>query len=91
MLRDYAVVILDMMMPNMSGGDVLDSVNAMTSDPSIAKLNKAPAIIVVTGAAVEDLPDSTIQHRFRHVVRHIFRKPVDCAALASAVEREIRH
>jgi CheY-like chemotaxis protein len=91
LMTDYEVVILDMMMPKMSGGDVLDSVQAMTSDPSLALLQKAPAIIIVTGAAEDDLPDSTIRQRFSHLVRRIFRKPVDCAELASAVEREISH
>ena len=87
LLKDYSVVILDMMMPKMSGGDVLDSVSAMTSDPSLALLGKAPAIIVVTGAPVDDLPDSMIQRRFRHLVRRIFRKPIDCAQLASAINQ----
>jgi CheY-like chemotaxis protein len=91
LLKDYNVVVLDMMMPKMSGGDVLDSVQAMTSDPSIGLLQKAPAIIVVTGTPESELPDETIQQRFRHLVRRIFRKPVDCAELASAVEREISH
>ncbi len=87
--KRYSVVVLDMMMPKMSGGDFLDSVEAMTSDPSLELLEKAPAIIVVTGAPVEELPDTTIQQRFSRLVRSIFRKPVDYAALASAVAREV--
>jgi CheY-like chemotaxis protein len=91
LMKDYQVVVLDMMMPKMSGIDVLDSVHAMTSDPSLALLEKAPAIIIVTGAAEADLPDATIQQRFSHIVRRIFRKPIDCAEVASAVECEISH
>ena len=87
--RRYAVVVLDMMMPKMSGGDFLDSLKAMRSDPSLALLNDSPAIIVVTAAAAEELPDETIRQRFTELVRAVFRKPVDCAELARAVQREM--
>src|SRR5687768_12713919 len=38
----YAVVILDLMMPKMSGVDFLDSLNALTSDPSVKVLENPP-------------------------------------------------
>jgi CheY-like chemotaxis protein len=90
LMKDYKVVVLDMMMPKMSGGDVLDSVFAMTSDPSIALLDRAPAVIIVTGAPPEELPDANINHRFRNLVRRVFRKPVNCADLADTVTDIIR-
>ena len=87
--RRYAVVVLDMMMPLMSGGDFLDSLKAMLSDPSLNFQGDPPAIVVVTGAPQEDLPNEAIQHRFPDLVRAVFRKPVDYEALTSAVEREL--
>ena len=87
--RRYAVVVLDMMMPKMSGADVLDSLHAMSSDPSLELLDYSPAVIVVTATPEEELPDSTIHQRCNHLVRAVFRKPVDYPTLASAVEREM--
>lgn len=87
--RRYVVVVLDMMMPLMSGGDFLDSLKAMLSDPSLNFQGEPPAIIVVTAAAPEDLPNETIEHRFPDLVRAVLRKPVDYDALTSAVETEL--
>src|ERR1043166_3213040 len=61
--RPYAVVILDLMMPKMSGGDFLDSLTAMTKDPSIQSLGAPPAVIVVTAAPAGDVPSDTIIQR----------------------------
>jgi CheY-like chemotaxis protein len=88
--RRYRVVILDMMMPKMSGGDFLDSVKAMLSDPSLNFQGDPPAVIVVTGAAEEDLPSSIIAERFPELVRTVLRKPVDLGALMRAVETALR-
>ena len=44
----YAVMILDVMMPKMSGIDVLDSLHALTSDPSVKTLYDPPAVLVIT-------------------------------------------
>ena len=87
--RRYSVVVLDMMMPKMSGGDFLDSLKAMLSDPSLNFQGEPPSVIVVTGAAQEDLPSETIEQRFPGLVRTVLRKPVDYVTLTSAVEREL--
>jgi CheY-like chemotaxis protein len=83
--RRYAVVVLDMMMPKMSGGDLLDSLKAMSADPSMNLPEPLPAIIVVTGAPENELPDETIEQRFPGLVQRIFRKPVHCDQLVTAV------
>src|SRR5687768_18078020 len=88
--RRYQLVILDMMMPKMSGGDFLDSLTAMLSDPSLNFPGDPPAIIVVTGAPSDTLPSSTIEHRYPNLVRAVLRKPVDLDALMRAVEEEMR-
>src|SRR2546423_8598155 len=44
----YGVVILDLMMPKMSGVDLLDSLRALTSDPSVKALDAPPPVLVIT-------------------------------------------
>ena len=46
----YALVILDLMMPFMTGIDFLDSLEAMISDPSIKPIASRPPVIVITSA-----------------------------------------
>ena len=87
--RRYDVVILDMMMPKMSGGDFLDSLQAMISDPSLSFPGDPPGIIVVTAASSDDLPSERVQERYSNLVRGMFRKPVDFDALASVVQRSL--
>lgn len=79
--RRFDIVILDMMMPKMSGGDFLDSLKAMISDPSLNFPGPPPAIIVMTAVLPEDLPTATIQLRFPELVRAVLRKPLNMEAL----------
>src|SRR5262249_46822224 len=46
----YGVVVLDLMMPKMSGVDLLDSLRALSSDPSIKSLESPPPVLVITAA-----------------------------------------
>jgi CheY-like chemotaxis protein len=89
MTTRYDVVVLDVMMPKMSGIDLLDSLTAMTSDPSVHGLEAMPAVIIVTAAAESVLPSSVLEQRFPTLVKRIFRKPFDVFDLASAVEEVI--
>ncbi len=79
------VVILDVMMPHMSGIDFLDSVEALMSDPSIGSLEQLPAVIVITSAPAEDLRADQLQQRFPALVHSVLRKPLDAGALATRV------
>jgi CheY-like chemotaxis protein len=81
----YAVVILDLMMPKMSGGDFLDSLTAMMKDPSIQTLGTPPAVIVVTAVPAGDIPTDSIVQR-SPLVRAVLRKPVDIVELADLIE-----
>lgn len=81
----YSVVILDLMMPKMSGVDFLDSLTAMTKDPSIQSLGAPPAIIVVTAAPAGEIPTDAIVQRSA-LVRAVLRKPVDIVQLAELIE-----
>jgi CheY-like chemotaxis protein len=89
-LDAYKVVILDVMMPKMSGVDFLDSLEAMLSDPSLKKIAEVPAVIVITATAEQVLPTEVMHHRFPQLVRRVFRKPIDILALASAIEEQLR-
>jgi len=83
----FAVVILDVMMPYMSGIDLLDSLKALASDPSLGHIEHLPAVLVITAASEATVSDNEITKRFPRVVRAIFRKPLDMAIFAESVQR----
>lgn len=86
---NYDVVILDVMMPYMTGIDFLDSLEAMMSDPSVKQVDDLPNVIVITGASVEQIPDSAIQDRFPSLVRCVLRKPLDIEVLTNCVREYV--
>jgi len=85
----YDVVVLDVMMPKMSGVDFLDSLKALASDPSLEWSKRPPAVVVVTAASDDVLPDETIVERCPGMVRAVFRKPIDVRSVGRAVEQVI--
>lgn len=82
----YKVVVLDLMMPHMSGVDLLDSLEAIAHDPSFRWPFDRPAVVVITSTPVETLEDSAISRRFPELVRGVLRKPFDIGQLAGIVE-----
>src|SRR5882757_5037302 len=88
--RQYAVMILDVMMPKMSGVDVLDSLAAFASDPSVKSLQNPPAVLVITSAEKAALPDAIITQRGAGSVQRVFRKPFDVEELTACVERYLQ-
>lgn len=88
--RTYAVVVLDVMMPYMTGIDFLDSLEALTSDPSVKHLEELPAVLVITAAPPEQIPAGQLEERFPAIVRGMFRKPLDVGALAAKIESLLR-
>ena len=87
--REYAVVILDVMMPFMSGIDFLDSLNVLLYDPTLKSIETPPAVLVITSAAEETIPTRDLERRFS-MVRGVLRKPLNVPALATTVERLLR-
>jgi CheY-like chemotaxis protein len=85
--KSYDIVILDVMMPHMTGIDFLDSLEVLNSSASAKHLDALPAVIVVTGAPQEQIPTEAIEKRFAWIVRAVLRKPVDPGALANFVDR----
>lgn len=84
-IKPYAVVVLDVMMPYMSGIDFLTSLDALTSDPSVKSLDEPPAVLVITSMPQEDVRADRLQDRFPRFVRGVMRKPLDYPALANRV------
>lgn len=83
--KPYAVVVLDVMMPYMSGVDFLSSLDALMSDPSIKALDEPPAVLVITSMPQEDVRADELQRRFPTFVRGVLRKPLDIPALGNRV------
>jgi CheY-like chemotaxis protein len=84
--RKYDVVLLDLMMPHMSGVDFLSSLEALISDPSVKSIDIAPAVFVLTSVPQDTVPSGDIEQRFPRLVRGVLRKPVDVHALAECLE-----
>ncbi len=87
--RHYSVIVLDLVMPKMSGTDVIDSMKAQMTDQSPGDPDRAPAIIVITAAADAEIPTGTLVQRFK-LVRAVFRKPLDIVALGDSVAHFLR-
>ena len=85
----YDLVILDVMMPHMTGIDFLDSLLALISDPSVKTLRNLPAVIVVTSTSLEQIPNGKIEERFPSMVRTVLRKPLQADLLRACVERAL--
>ena len=85
-IKPYAVLVLDVMMPYMSGVDFLSSLDALMSDPSVKLLDEPPAVLVITSMPQEDVRADQLQDRFPTFVRGVMRKPFDITALCSRVE-----
>ena len=84
-LNRYDVIVLDVVMPKMSGVDFLNSLDAMLTDASIRSFDQPPAVLVMTATPPSDLPQSTLQGRYPQLVRDVFRKPLDLPELAKTV------
>lgn len=84
--RSYGVVVLDLMMPHMTGIDFLHSLSAMLSDPSLRTIPEPPSVIIITSASQEQVPAEEIEQRFPTIVRGVLRKPLDIPDLARRIE-----
>jgi DNA-binding response OmpR family regulator len=84
--KPYRVIVLDVMMPYMSGIDLLTSLEALMSDPSVKGLEEPPAVLVITSAPQEEVSGDDLQHRFPAFVHGVMRKPLDMTALGARVE-----
>lgn len=85
-IKAYSVVVLDVMMPYMSGIDFLSSLDALLSDPSVKSLDDPPAVLVITSMPAEDVRADRLQERFPSFVRGVLRKPLDIATLGNRVD-----
>jgi DNA-binding response OmpR family regulator len=83
--RNYAVVVLDLMMPHMSGVDFLSSLEALSSDPSVRPLLEPPCVIVITSMPQDSVANHDIEERFPSLVRGVMRKPLDMRDLVARV------
>jgi CheY-like chemotaxis protein len=91
LLHEYAVMVLDVMMPKMSGVDFLDSIFALTSDPSLKPPGPLPAVVVVTSTPAQILPTETLLRKYPTLVRAVYRKPLELESFAAAIERLATH
>ncbi|HEY4640614.1 MAG TPA: response regulator [Thermoanaerobaculia bacterium] len=85
-IHRYRVIVLDVVMPKMSGVDFLNSLEAMMDDHTIRSFDEPPAVFVITATPPSELPQNTLQGRYPKLVRDVFRKPIDLPELARSVE-----
>ena len=88
--KPYDVVVLDIMMPKMSGVDLLDSLAALRRDPSVPTPRSLPAVLVITSVSDGEVPDRVLAEHCPEVVRGVFRKPLEMDALVEEVQRHLR-
>jgi CheY-like chemotaxis protein len=86
-VRSYDVIILDVMMPHMTGIDFLDSLQVLSSDRTVNTLRPQPAVIVITSASAEHLPNDRLEERSPGMVRAVLRKPLELHHLQSWLDR----
>jgi CheY-like chemotaxis protein len=86
-LHHYDLILLDVMMPHMTGVDFLDSLQVLLSDRTVKTLRKPPAIIVITSASAEQIPNRRIKERSPGMIRAVLRKPLQMNQLQSCLDR----
>jgi len=86
----YGVMVLDVMMPKMSGVDLLDSLKAMGSDHSIQPVSRIPKIVVVTSVGDSELPGEMFEQKYPGMVTAVYRKPLELESVAETVEKLLR-
>jgi CheY-like chemotaxis protein len=86
----YDVIILDVMMPHMTGIDFLDSLQVLSADRTVKTLRQRPAVIVITSASPEQIPNERLEERSPGIVRAVLRKPLQLDQLQSWVDRLLR-
>ncbi len=85
---DYALIILDVIMPVVTGIDVLESLHAL-GEGLTGKRRLSPDVIVMTSYTESDLPTEDILRHGRGRVRAVLRKPVSVAQLSSLLESHV--
>ncbi len=86
-LHHYDLILLDVMMPYMTGVDFLDSLQVLLADHTVKTLRKPPAIIVITSATAEQIPNGRIEERSPGMIRAVLRKPLEMSQLQSCLDR----
>ncbi|HUP63235.1 MAG TPA: response regulator [Thermoanaerobaculia bacterium] len=86
--ESYALVILDVVMPFMTGIDLLESLYALRSGVT-GKRQELPRIIVLTSCTETDLPSEQILNRYEGCVRAVLRKPTSVRELSDAAARHV--
>jgi len=86
----YGVMVLDVMMPKMSGVDLLDSLKAMGADHTLQPVACVPRIIVVTSVGHSELPVETIEQKYPGMVTAVYRKPLELQSVAETVKKLLR-
>jgi CheY-like chemotaxis protein len=86
-VRSYDVIILDVMMPHMTGIDFLDSLQVLSADRTFKTLRRCPAVIVITSASAEQIPNDRLEERSPGIVRAVLRKPLELKQLQSWLDQ----
>jgi CheY-like chemotaxis protein len=88
--HNYDVIILDLLMPHMTGIDFLDSMHALSTDRSVQTLRELPAVIIITSASCEQIPNGQLEQRSPGMIRAVLRKPLQMNQLQSCLGQLLR-
>jgi len=77
MTIDPAVIVLDMMLPDMNGLEILKRIAEQKGG--------TPPVLVVTAASTTVTPDEVIRGSFSGGIYEIFRKPINQAQFVNAI------
>ena len=86
-LHPYDLILLDVMMPHMTGIDFLDSLQILLADRTVHTLRKPPAVIVITSATDEQIPNGQLEERSPGMIRAVLRKPLQISELEICLDR----
>ena len=85
-MTPYKSVVLDVVMPKMTGIDLLHSIQELRRQRG--KLPITPAVFVITSTPESELPEIVLR-QFEGLVAGVFRKPLDVGILAAAIEAKL--
>ncbi len=85
--KSYSLIVLDLVMPDLSGIDFLWSLRALESGELTGAKAPLPEVIVITASVEEDLPTDHVRSAAPRQVKAVLRKPIDVRELSRFIRQ----